>query len=122
MKRKKKAHSTQHRSAEKLWLGIKTAFLSAVVILLVATLVVTLHQQFASTGPYRMEYEGRVIDKSVTITESQTGSYPVRRLLIKSKSGEEFQVIVNQSLYERAQVGMWIKSSKAGAELSLTEP
>jgi hypothetical protein len=94
----------------------------AVILGLVAVMFIYCRQQLTSTGLYRMEYEGKIVDKSVTIGESQTGSYPVRKLHIRGKNGQEFQVIVNENLYGRAQSGMWIKSSKTGAELTREEP
>jgi hypothetical protein len=99
---------------------------TALVVLLVGATIVavifSLRQRSTSTGLYRTEYEGKIVDKSVTIRESQTGSYPVQRLLIRSKSGEEFQVTINNPLYQRAQVGMWIKSNGAGTELTWEAP
>lgn len=119
MKLQRRTDAPQHGwLSGRLWLGLKIVSLCAVVALMVAAAVITLRQRFTSTGPYRTEYEGRVMDKSVTLGETQTGSYPVRRLLIRGKGGDEFQIIVNESLYNRAQVGMWIKNGKAGAELS----
>lgn len=87
-----------------------------------AFMVVMFYQRSSSTGLYRSEYEGRILDKWVNIGETQTGSVPQRRLLIKGRDGQTFAVAVNQPLYERAQVGMWIKSSKANAELTWNEP
>lgn len=87
-----------------------------------AVLVVSYYQRSASTGPFRQEYEGKIVDKWVNIGEARTGSYPARRLLIKNRNGEQFPVAVTESTYGRAQVGMWIKSSKTGGELSWEEP
>lgn len=106
----------------------KAATVSATVLAVVfavvgiAAVVVHLHQRYTSTGLYRMEYEGKILDKSATISESDMGSRVSWRLRIRKKNGEEFQVTVNQSLYERAQIGMWIKSSSEKAELSWEEP
>jgi hypothetical protein len=94
----------------------------AVIVALLVVGYIAIHERFTSTGPYRIEYEGRIVDKSITITESQIGSGTARRLLIRAKNGEEFQVAINEVLYGRAQIGMWIKSSSKGAELTWAEP
>ena len=99
-----------------------TALGIAAILAMVAIMFIYCRQRLTSTGLYRTEYEGQIVDKSVTIGESQTGSYPVRKLHIRGKNGQEFQVIVNENLYGRAQSGMWIKSSKAGAELTREGP
>ena len=96
------------------------AILSIAAIIIVA--FIALRQRLTSTGLYRMEYEGKIVDKSVTISESQTGSGEVRCLRIRGKNGEEFQVTINEVLYGRAQIGMWIKSSSKGVELTWNEP
>lgn len=44
-----------------------------------------------------------------------------RRFLIEGKGGDRFEVAPNVDIYERAQVGMWIKSGEAGVELSQPE-
>ena len=99
-----------------------TALAIALLAAIIIVAFIALRQQFTSTGLYRVDYEGKIVDKSVTINESRTGSRAARRLLIRGKSGEEFQVAINEVLYGRAQVGMWIKSSSAGAELAWGEP
>jgi hypothetical protein len=53
-----------------------------------------------------------VINKSITGKESEFGSFISRKLHIRDQNGLEFSVVVDSSLYERAQVGMWIKSNK----------
>jgi hypothetical protein len=83
-----------------------------------ATLIILYRQQTSSTGIYRMDYEGRVIDKSETFLETKTGSRVQRRLLIEGKDGGRFEIAVNKELYDRVQKGMWIESSGKGVELS----
>jgi uncharacterized Fe-S cluster-containing radical SAM superfamily protein len=84
----------------------------------VIAICVLLYQRYNLRGPYRMEYEGLIVNKSVTIEESLTGSYPVLRLHVKGRDGRVFEVIVNASLYDRAESGMWIKSTADGAAVS----
>ena len=77
------------------------------------------YQQYTLSGAYRRAYEGRIVDKSQTITESQTGSGVRRRLLIEGRGGERFEVAIGEESYERAQKGMWIRKTEAGGvELS----
>jgi hypothetical protein len=105
------------------WSGKVGAALAAVLfIAVVAAVVVSIRQQYTSTGLYRMDYEGRIVDKSKTVTESQTGSGVKQILRVRAKDGEEFQVHVNGNLYEQAKVGMWVKSRGGSAELTPDEP
>lgn len=91
-------------------------------VCIVTTFAIIVYQQINSTGLYRTEYEGKIVDKSLTIRESMYGSRVARRLLIESKSGERFEVAPSETVYERAQKGMWIRSSrKSGVELSWSE-
>jgi len=83
-----------------------------------ALLTATCYNQYTLTGPYAREYEGKILDKSQTITESQTGSGVRRRLLLEGRGGEKFEVAVGAETYERAQKGMWIKKTDAGIELT----
>src|SRR5919202_5742235 len=96
--------------------------LVVLVALFLAAIVINLRQRFTPSGPYRVEYEGRIVDKSITLSETQIGSGSVKRLHIEGKDGDKFDVIVNNSLYDRAQVGMWIRSDRDGARLSWTGP
>ncbi len=101
---------------------VGTVLVIVLTVAVAAAVFVSLRQRFTSTGLYRMDYEGRIVDKSATVTESQTGSGVKHLLRVRAKDGEEFSVTVNASLYERAQIGMWIKSSSRGAELTEDEP
>jgi hypothetical protein len=76
------------------------------------------YQQYTLTGAYAREYEGKILDKSQTITESIEGSGVRRRLLIEGRGGEKFEVAIGAETYERAQKGMWIKKTEAGVELT----
>jgi hypothetical protein len=89
-------HSNKLRNVER----VVTAM--TVVASLIAIIGITLHQAFTSTGPYRVEYKGKVVDKSLRIMESELGSYPVRRLHIRQGNGSDFYITVDASLYERA--------------------
>jgi hypothetical protein len=67
-------------------------------------------------------YEGVVVDKSLTIHESEQGSWPRRRLHVRVEDGRVFLFPAGPELYESARVGMRIrKTAAAGVELSWTE-
>ncbi|HYO92188.1 MAG TPA: hypothetical protein VEQ40_11155 [Pyrinomonadaceae bacterium] len=85
---------------------------------LLALIVIVYRQRHSSTGIYRKEYEGRVIDKSETFVETREGSFVSRRLLIEDRDGVRFEVAVSREDYGRVQKGMWIKKNRDGIELS----
>ena len=79
---------------------------------------VTCYQRQTSRGEYRHDYEGQVIEKYVTNHESQQGTFVTRHILVKNNAGEQFPVVVSGDIFERAQIGMWIKRKETGIELS----
>lgn len=101
---------------------VANVLVSVLVLAVVAAIIFSIYQRYSSTGLYRTDYEGRVMDKSATVTESNEGSGVSRRLLIKAADGQVFQVYATRSLYERAQIGMWIKSKGSNVELTQDEP
>ncbi|MGI9106570.1 MAG: hypothetical protein ACR2G4_10010 [Pyrinomonadaceae bacterium] len=92
------------------------------MLVMAMLLVLILYPQYTLTGPYRRDYEGKILDKSITLKESQYRAGARRRLHLEGRGGERFQVAVNEDIYERAQVGMWIRRSQSGVELRLPEP
>ena len=79
---------------------------------------------YAANYPYlkkppliERDFTGRVVDKFLTIAESDRGSRPVMRLLVEDRQGKRGRVGVTGELYERARVGMWV--SRRGGELKL---
>lgn len=73
-------------------------------------------------GAYRVAYQGRIIDKWATYSESEQGSTPQFRLLIKGDDQSRFTVSVSPEIYEQATVGMRIrKDSNNGVVLTVTE-
>ena len=119
MKRKKRQRQLAAKS--KLNLRITTLTISVVLVLTVVTFTVltgTCYQKYTLTGAYAREYEGKILDKSQTITESWRGSGVRRRLLLEGRGGEKFEVAIGEETYERARKGMWIKKTEAGVELT----
>ena len=66
-------------------------------------------------------YEGVVIDKSLTVRESEQGSFPQRRLHVRVEGGRVLRVPAGPELYESARVGMRIRKTAAGVELTWAE-
>lgn len=88
------------------------------IIAVVAGTLLLLRQEIGPTGVLRPQYEGRVVDKHVTVRESKLGSWAARRLLIEGRDGVRFEVEVGPEVYERAGIGMWIKVRNAQVELT----
>lgn len=65
------------------------------------------------------EYQGKIIDKWSGFNYTDQGSIPYFRLHLETADGQKATVAVAQQTYNRAQVGMWIKKTKEGFELSM---
>lgn len=72
----------------------------------------------ASRGINPAEYEGRIVDKWAGYTHSDEGSFPYFRLLLETESGRRLTVAVDQVTYHRSKIGMWIKKTRKGIELT----
>lgn len=123
-RRRKKIKDAPLRAlvGSKPWRIAVAVILVAVCVGLLVTVVVRAYQTFKFTGPYRVVYEGRVIDKSTTITESMTGSGAVYRLHVRGRDGVVFDKAVTTDLYNRARVGMWVRGGPEGPEFYADEP
>ena len=97
------------------------AVMIAIMIVIAMLAALLLYPQYTLSGPYRREYEGKVLDKSITLNDSRTRTGARRRLHLEGRDGERFQVAVNEDIYERAQVGMRIRRSPSGIELEFPE-
>lgn len=118
---KPKKRKRQLAAKDTLKLRNATLMFSLVLVLAIVTftlLTSTCYRQYTLTGTYAREYEGKILDKSQTITESYRGSGVRRRLLIEGRGGEKFEVAIGGETYERARKGMWIKKTEAGVELT----
>lgn len=100
----------------------QVAGITCMVVLLAALFAFFGYNQFTSSGPFRREYEGRIVEKWLSPGESETGSSFSRVLLIEGRTGERFKVVVSESVYGQAQVGRWIKSSRDGVAVSPNDP
>jgi hypothetical protein len=70
----------------------------------------------------RRDFVGRVLDKSLTLRESQIGTGGFLTLLVEDRGGGRFKVLVTEEQYERARVGMWVERSGGEIKLSWDEP
>jgi hypothetical protein len=68
------------------------------------------------------EYEGKIVDKWAGYHESDEGSRPYFRLLVEPDNGLKFTVTIDRENYQRAKVGMRIKKTRKGIELSRLAP
>jgi len=72
--------------------------------------------------PAVVDYDGQIVGRWATFSESETGSRAYYKLLVQKKTGERITVVVESETYARAQVGMWIRSSSKGIELKPGQP
>lgn len=98
---------------------VRDVLIVAAIVGLVGVLTFVLRNSRA--GPYRTEYAGKIVEKTIRLHESQEGSWAERYLTIEEEGGVRSQVVVAPSIYDRAKIGMWIKSRKEGIELSSPE-
>lgn len=102
--------------------NFKNAAAAIFVVIIVAfffySVGINVYQRLGRVGPYRVEYQGKVVDKSITVNHTETGSYQLRILRIRDEEGKEFNIIVDVDLYDRTQIGMWIKKNDTGVEVS----
>jgi hypothetical protein len=93
-------------------------YIAAALILLLGLFAFVFFQRFSNDAePFRMEYEGQVVDKWQTLRETFMGSEIDRSLLIRDDEGKQFKVVADDDLYEKARIGMWIKRAKDGTIL-----
>jgi hypothetical protein len=65
------------------------------------------------------EYEGKIINKWAGYSHTDEGSLPYFRILLETDDGERLTVAVDDKTYGRARIGMRIKKSSKGIELSI---
>ena len=90
-----------------------------VLALFIGGISLVSYQRFVNDGePYRMEYEGVVVDKPVLFRDSEQGAGLQRLLTVEDDSGSRFQVIATNDIYKQVQIGMRIKRTKDGTTIS----
>ena len=63
------------------------------------------------------EFMGKIVDKRISVYESEQGSSFVNDLVIEEKNGRRFRFSVTEEMYGRAKIGMWIRRTKKGIDL-----
>ena len=100
----------------------RTILCLALIFLFVTLVSWSLYKfRSAKTGPFRTEYEGRIIDKWADHTQSEQGSQPYFRLVIRSSDNRQFTVSVSSEIYDRSKVGMFVRKTDAGIEFIADE-
>jgi hypothetical protein len=112
--------SARPNALKRLWRITEGGCLVTSVLIVILTIALMVTQKCNSTGFYKGNYEGQVIDKGIVSHESLTGSSVERYLVLEGKNGEQFSVYVTRAIYEGAQIGMWIRKTKTSQELSPT--
>lgn len=90
-----------------------------ILVLLVGVLFVA-YKARGSLNP--IEYEGRIVAKWAGYDHSDEGSFPYFRVLVETDSGHKLTVAIDRENYERAKIGMRIKKTQKGIELTLVDP
>jgi hypothetical protein len=113
--------SKYHDSQDSVWTA-RTILWLALIFLVITLLFWSLFKfRSAKTGPFRTEYEGRIIDKWADHTQSEQGSQPYFRLVIRSSDNQQFTVSVSSEIYDRSKVGMFVRKTDAGIEFIADE-
>ena len=99
------------------WNIVEAVILTAVVIGLLAAGSILIYQRWTSKGPFRREYRGKIIDKRISVFESNEGSSFANELIVEEGDGHRFTVRVTQEIYDRAKPGMWIQKTAGGTQL-----
>ena len=120
----KKKHEKRKRTGDALEAAtplrtkVSIVVVGVLMVLVLGGAIATCYQRSTVSGPYRSDYEGQVLSKYVTNHESTEGTRVTKHLLIKGKTGEQFQVVVSDGIFERAQIGMWVRRKETGIQLS----
>jgi hypothetical protein len=97
---------------------IEVAIGIVLTIGLLAGIAIMIYQRSTSTGSFRDEYKGKIIDKRISVLETNEGSRFAKELIVEEAGGHRFTVSVTQDIYDRAKPGMLIQKTTAkGIEL-----
>ncbi|HEX6184060.1 MAG TPA: hypothetical protein VFZ44_09295 [Pyrinomonadaceae bacterium] len=116
-RQRKRRPGGDYRQERVSWLGL-------LIIALVMFAIGFAYAYPRLKGPplIRQDFVGRVVDKSLTLRESEIGTAGSMSLLVEDRDGRRFKVAVNGEQYERARVGMWATRKGGVVELSSDEP
>ena len=99
--------------------NLSPLYIAALLVAVIGALSFLYYQRFVNDGePYRMEYDGIVVEKPVFFSDSEQGAGVQRMLTIEDDNGGRFKVIATRDIYEQAQIGMRIKRTKDGTSIS----
>jgi hypothetical protein len=98
----------------------RTIVLGLLILMLLVGVLLLVYRAKSSLNP--IEYEGRIVDKWAGYNHSDEGSFPYFRLLLETDKGQKLTVAVDREDYERAKIGMRIKKTRQGIELTHIEP
>ena len=76
---------------------------------LLIAVAIAIYERCTSTGPFRSEYKGKIVDKRISVVETNEGSRFARELIIEEADGHRFTVSVTPEIYDRAKPGMFIQ-------------
>jgi hypothetical protein len=103
---------------ESTWQIVETALMIVIVICMLATVAIVIYQRSTSTGPFLNEYKGKIVDKRISVIESNEGSRFAKEVIVEDAVRHQFTVSVTQEIYDRAKPGMLIQRTAAkGIEL-----
>ncbi len=98
----------------------RTVAWGLLIVTLFAGLLAFVYKAGNRVNPHA--YEGRIVDKWAGYSDTDQGSFPYFRLVIETDGSQTLTVAIDRDNYERAKVGMRIKKTSAGIEMSADEP
>ena len=105
------------RATSSVW-DLKTVAVLLTMVLCVSLLFLAVYKRSQSrTATLPKEFEGQIVDKWITFSDSESGSSRYYWLLVEVEEQRRFTVPVYRELYEHAQVGMRLKRSAKGLEV-----
>lgn len=107
----RKLHNYWIKDLELKSKNLLAAFLTVVILLSVVVLVFWFQFLIFSNQP--TTYGGKVIDKSISVLESQRGSR-FSRILIIEENGKRIKVSVTNQEYNNVKVGDEVKNDGSG--------
>lgn len=102
--------------------AIEAILLCSMLLCVVSAIVIKYRHFYKSTGPYRREYVGRIVEKTIWPNNTLEGSFVDRCLIIEEKGGSRSFVYVREDTFARAQPGQWIRRTQKGIQLFSTDP
>ncbi len=95
---------------------VKTIVGVAGIILLLGLLAFVFYK--GKLESQREDYEGTIVEKWASYSNTEEGSFPYYRLLVEADDGRRFPVLVEYEIYQRAETGSRIKKTEKGIEVS----